>query len=380
MEASIARRHRTWAVAALAGATLLVVVASASGARRATRSERAQLVSAIHHYHRGITHPGRVHVLKILISTKGPWAKLRLVLPISGGTKDRALSLAHKINGQWRIVTVGSAGVGCGLPPAVASDLHLDTTCFDRSPTTGATAASTPVVEAPATVAAGGSAEITVYPQPQSTSDFISAISTVAASSCPDGLEGFGPPPQWELAVSANAHGPAPGFVRAGADQAGSRILVCAYQGAIGEPDTARLIGYTTMTVVAADAPTSGHHAKRRKKRHVFLKIQGWHLKVAPSAIYPSPTSGPFAKGLSTWHGWGTGRTYAEGTTYYDTCTPDCASGFGHTRGRVTLSAVHRCGRQLHYLRLRFVYFGALEHNLHVGFNCKGVAKHVHIG
>ncbi len=103
-------------------------------------------------------------------------------------------------------------------------------------------------------------------------------------------------------------------------------------------------------------------------------------MKIEPGAIYPSPTSGPFAKGLSNWHDWGTSRAYAEGTTYYDTCTPDCASGFGHTRGRVTLSAVYRCGRQLRYLRLRFVYFGAPEHNLHVGFNCKGVAKHVHIG
>ena len=58
------------------------------------------------------------------------WAKLWLVLPIAGDGKDRALGVARKVHGRWRIVTVGSAGVGCGLPPAVAADLHLDTSCF----------------------------------------------------------------------------------------------------------------------------------------------------------------------------------------------------------------------------------------------------------
>lgn len=130
MQVPITKRLRAGALVTLVGAAILITGTSAFAARPATRSERAQLVSAIHHYHRGITHPGRVHVLKILISTKGPWAKLRLVLPVQEGAKDRALGVAHKISGRWKIVTVGSAGVGCGLPAAVASDLHLSTICF----------------------------------------------------------------------------------------------------------------------------------------------------------------------------------------------------------------------------------------------------------
>jgi hypothetical protein len=130
MRVPINKRLRSGVVLAAVGAGSLIAAASAFGARPATRSERAQLVSAIRHYHRGIAHPGRVRVQKILISTKGPWAKMRLVLPISGGGKDRALGLAHKVDGRWKIATVGSAGLGCGLPVAVGDDLHLGTTCF----------------------------------------------------------------------------------------------------------------------------------------------------------------------------------------------------------------------------------------------------------
>lgn len=110
--------------------SLLGATTSASAARPATRSERAQLVSAIHHYHRGIAQPGRVHVSSIRISTKGPWARLNLVLPLPSGGKDRAFAVAHRVNGHWKIKAVGSAGLGCGLPIRIAKDLHLGTTCY----------------------------------------------------------------------------------------------------------------------------------------------------------------------------------------------------------------------------------------------------------
>lgn len=63
-----------------------------------------------------------------------------------------------------------------------------------------------------------------------------------------------------------------------------------------------------------------------------------------------------------------------------DTCEPNCAEGVGSIRGEAILSGMHMCGRQLRYLRLRFVYFGAPEHNLLVTFNCQGGTEHLHIG
>jgi hypothetical protein len=112
-------------VVVLLGAFVFISAGSAFGARPATRSERAQLVSAIRHHHNGIAHPNRVHVPKILISTKGPWAKLRLVLRLPGGNKDIGFAVARKPNRRWKIVRVGSAGLGCGIPIRVARDLHL---------------------------------------------------------------------------------------------------------------------------------------------------------------------------------------------------------------------------------------------------------------
>jgi hypothetical protein len=121
----VLERNKATILVVLLGAIALIAAGSAFGARPATRSERAQLVSAVRHHHNGIAHPNRVHVPKILISTKGPWAKLRLVLRLPGGKKDIAFAVAHKTNGRWKIVSVGSAGLGCGLPTRVARDLHL---------------------------------------------------------------------------------------------------------------------------------------------------------------------------------------------------------------------------------------------------------------
>jgi hypothetical protein len=99
-----------------------------------------------------------------------------------------------------------------------------------------------------------------------------------------------------------------------------------------------------------------------------------------PATISPAPTAGPYAKRLTSWQGWGSQRASAEGTTYYDTCEPDCAEGVGSTSGEAILSSVHRCGGQLRYLRLRFVYFDGSEHNLLMTFNCRGETEHLHIG
>lgn len=113
--------------------------------------------------------------------------------------------------------------------------------------------------------------------------------------------------------------------------------------------------------------------------RHVVFKANGGPTQVRPATIYASPTSGPYAKSLA-WSSWGGNRATAEGTVYYDTCEPDCASGYGSTAGEVILSGLHRCGAQLRYSLLRIVYFHASEHNLRATYNCRGDATHVHIG
>jgi hypothetical protein len=117
------------------------------------------------------------------------------------------------------------------------------------------------------------------------------------------------------------------------------------------------------------------------KARHVFFRDENLpRAEARPTTISPAPTAGPYAKRLTSWQGWGSQRTSAEGTTYYDTCEPNCAEGVGSTSGEAILSGVHRCGGQLRYLRLRFVYFGAPEHNLLMTFNCQGETEHLHIG
>jgi hypothetical protein len=117
------------------------------------------------------------------------------------------------------------------------------------------------------------------------------------------------------------------------------------------------------------------------KARHVFFQDENLsHSRAQPATISPAPTAGPYARRLTSWQGWGSQRASAEGTTYYDTCEPNCAEGVGSTKGEAILSGVHRCGSQLRYLRLRFVYFGASEHNLAMTFNCQGETEHLHIG
>jgi hypothetical protein len=237
--------------------------------------------------------------------------------------------------------------------------------------------ASGRVVATPPSVAAGSSVEIKVIPQPYAESEFISAIASVGAESCPSESSSPVPPDGWVIAVNAGASRPASGFVNAApGDPIGSGILVCAYQGVIGQSAT-RLIGSGSLEVVA---PKPGKGPPARKSRRVFLKIAGTRPKARPTAIYPSPTAGPFAKELKEWRNWGSGRTTSEGTTYYDTCRPDCIAGTHPIPGRVRLSDVQKCGNQLRYLRLHFTYFHFPKYDFSVKFNCKGEAGHTQFG
>jgi hypothetical protein len=113
--------------------------------------------------------------------------------------------------------------------------------------------------------------------------------------------------------------------------------------------------------------------------RAITFKANGGAAQVKPSTLYASPTNGPFAKRLH-WSGWGTNRATATGTTYYDTCEPNCSSGYQSTSGEVILSGVHSCGGHLRYSLLRIVYLPAPEYDLRATYACNGEATHVHIG
>jgi hypothetical protein len=120
--------------------------------------------------------------------------------------------------------------------------------------------------------------------------------------------------------------------------------------------------------------------SRARVRRVLFQDENLSRAEARPSTISPAPTAGPYARRLTSWRGWGSQRASAEGTTYYDTCEPNCAEGVGSTSTEAILSGVHRCGGQLRYLRLRFVYFGASEYDLLMTFDCQGRTEHLHIG
>jgi hypothetical protein len=113
--------------------------------------------------------------------------------------------------------------------------------------------------------------------------------------------------------------------------------------------------------------------------RAITFEANGGPAQVKPATLYASPTNGPFAKRLQ-WSDWGTSRATATGTTYYDTCEPNCSAGYHSTSGEVILSGVHSCDRHLRYSLLRIIYLQAPEYDLRATYDCSGEATHVHIG
>jgi hypothetical protein len=141
------------------------------------------------------------------------------------------------------------------------------------------------------------------------------------------------------------------------------------------------MLAVAILLVLCGSASIAIANAGGAQGRHVLFRDENLsRAEARPATISPAPTAGPYAKRLTSWQGWGSQQTTAEGRTYYDTCEPNCAEGVGSTRGEAILSGVHRCGSQLRYLRLRFVYFGAPEHDLQMTFNCQGRTEHLKIG
>ncbi len=120
------RAIATATIAALLAA--LVVAAVAFAARLATPAERAEIVRLVHHDESGdITHPGRVKVGKIIVSTKGPWASAQVAMSIPGESgEDTAGAIFKRRAGHYKLVGVGTDEVGCGVVSnAIAEELGL---------------------------------------------------------------------------------------------------------------------------------------------------------------------------------------------------------------------------------------------------------------
>jgi hypothetical protein len=63
----------------------------------------------------------------IRISTVGGYRRYgRVRIVPKGGQGDNALGLVRRRNGAWKLVNLGTSGVGCNLPAAVQRDLRID--------------------------------------------------------------------------------------------------------------------------------------------------------------------------------------------------------------------------------------------------------------
>jgi hypothetical protein len=64
----------------------------------------------------------------------------------------------------------------------------------------------------------------------------------------------------------------------------------------------------------------------------------------------------------------------------YDTCDPNCGSGYGSTEGQVVLSELRDCEGQMQYAVVRLIYDGLPEHNFRGEYDCDGEASQIHFG
>lgn len=119
------RRHSLFGlVAALLTAIVLVVVPAAGAHRAATRLEAAAISAAAHRS--GLTKLVKhFRLARLIISTKGPYAAA-ILKPTGRRAGDTASAVFARHRKSWRLVTLGSADVGCSLPRAVRSDLAAD--------------------------------------------------------------------------------------------------------------------------------------------------------------------------------------------------------------------------------------------------------------
>lgn len=107
---------------------LAIVPAVALGARRASRADARAITAAVKHSPLTRLVPGsEYNVVDIRISTAARgWAKAGVVGKRGYVNRVQSAGVVLRFKaGHWRLRTIGGAGLGCGVPRAVARDLRI---------------------------------------------------------------------------------------------------------------------------------------------------------------------------------------------------------------------------------------------------------------
>ena len=121
-------RHRRTAARLAALMLALALPATALAEVKANRTQARKISRAVYHSSQTNGVPDRDYtVTKIYISTKRrTWAKASIEPRAGfGGQVQPATAVLRFRRGHWRVFEVGGAGLGCGVPASVNSDLRL---------------------------------------------------------------------------------------------------------------------------------------------------------------------------------------------------------------------------------------------------------------
>lgn len=124
--------------------------------------------------------------------------------------------------------------------------------------------------------------------------------------------------------------------------------------------------------VTSAIATAKAHHG-------VFLKLQGSHPKQRPPRVIPPLINPPFGSKLVHWKQWSSGQAHSTGRLHYDTCRPDCASGYHAEPGKVLLNGVRHCHGQRRYTKLHFRFDRHRKFDADIRVDCSGKFVHYHL-
>jgi hypothetical protein len=116
-------------VAILSLAAFVALPTLASARRGANAAEKRHITAAVKHSSTTSSVPdSHYDVKRIRMATVAHgWARAELVpRPKYRASAQGATALLRKTNGRWRVRNLGTAGLGCNIPRAVATDLRLD--------------------------------------------------------------------------------------------------------------------------------------------------------------------------------------------------------------------------------------------------------------
>jgi hypothetical protein len=127
--------------------------------------------------------------------------------------------------------------------------------------------------------------------------------------------------------------------------------------------------------VSAASGATAGDPSVAVAAKRVYFEDAAHEARVRPKRIRLEVGAGALfrARRLNRWLGWGRRTTRAHGRLIYNTCDPFCAAGnYANEPGWAKLSRIRRCGRRLHYTRVKLRLDGSERALLRTRLTCEG--------